>query len=91
MGHQHGVEGFITEPGEPGHAPDRLVQLDLRRAVAGKRLGEPTTGPLPIGDTKGPHFGGKHPPSGQQRILRRSVDTHVHRTSCRDPLGKLMI
>ena len=41
VAHEHRVEHFVAQPGEPGRDADRFFERDLRRAVGRERLGEP--------------------------------------------------
>ena len=69
---QHGVEDFVAQSGQARSHPHRLFQNDPRGAVGGKRLGQPSAGPMPRGDIQHSHAGGKLLPGGRAgRSIRR--------------------
>jgi alkanesulfonate monooxygenase SsuD/methylene tetrahydromethanopterin reductase-like flavin-dependent oxidoreductase (luciferase family) len=81
VANQHGVERLVSQSRYPVGHTDRFLQHDLRRTIGGKRLGQPSAGPLPRGDIQHPHHR-RHPKPGRRRHFRGGhalLERNTHR------------
>ena len=75
---QHGVVGFVAEPGQPGRTTEGLLKLDLRPAFVSKRLRQPPAGPRTAGNIEDSHPRGDGFPRRGKRSFRRTFDGSTH-------------